>query len=227
MSLIDRLAVRVDCAKSQAKIISGKINGYFKVKKFLWVFEISKEVKKPHIHGLLIIDPISLKSMDTGRRWMSRQKDINTGKGSFSLSQVKDLDKYKAYLMKDLDPFDYNLTDEEMEQLYEEATRINIEKHEPMVSKLFHNITGSYIGDWEDGSRFVIDDREVLEKCLEYFKDRKLLHPTKTQMFQYVSTILSITGNDTSVFASYYDMFISKNFNSSHKPLRNKKGLKK
>lgn len=201
------LAIRIDVSKSEAVSLIDKINNYLKPADYLYTFEISKVAKKEHIHGFLEVD--DSKNLETIRKWISRQKWYK-GKGSTSLVSVKDTDKYLDYISKDMNIIKTNMDEDRIDHLIERALSINLDKKQSLISKLFHNVTGYYIGDYEEGTVMELEDTFVLKRCIEYFKVNKLLHPNRTQMFQYVQTILSITGNDVSVFADYYSIFSTK-----------------
>lgn len=197
--------LRFDISKSEAGDLIDKVNKYLSAISHLWVFELGK-TKKEHIHGYVK----SKKSkIDTVRKWITRQP-FYKGPSSFSVSVVSDKAKYLSYICKDMNILTTNITDEEQVYLIEEARKIKDDKGRSMVDKLFNFIVGDYIGDYDETQQTILTDRDVLDSCLKFYKTKKLLHPTKSQMFQYVQTILSLTNNDSSVFTDYYDIFIAK-----------------
>lgn len=201
------LAIRIDVSKKEALPVIDQLLDYLNHGDYLFTFEISKTVKKPHVHAFVEID--ESKSLETIQKWIRRQKWYK-GKGSYSLVQVQDNNKYLDYISKDMNILKTNMNEERIDELIERAGQIKVDKCKSMISKLFKYVVGDYIEDYEDGLVTILSDVDVLRKCIDFYKINKLLHPTRNQMFQYVQTILSITGNDTSVFVDYYSIFSNK-----------------
>lgn len=202
------LAVRLDVSESEALNAIDKINKYLKPGEYLFVFEISKKVKKPHIHGYLTVN--GSKKLESIRKWFSRLSYCKTP-SSYSCVEIKSTNLYLDYICKDMNIISTNMDEAQIEALLEKAADIKVNKSQSMVSKLLHFITGFYLSDYDLDVKTTLHNTHVLEKCIEYFRTNKLLFPNKSQMFQYVQTILSITGNEISVFADYYSIFVSQN----------------
>lgn len=201
------LSLRFDVSKEDSIPLIERLNKYLKCVNYLWVYEISKKEKKEHIHGYAQV-PLNFKE-DNMRKWIGRQKWYK-GRGTYSIAPVNDKNKYLNYISKDMNILLTTFDEAQIDHLMETAQTIADDKNRSMIDKLFNYVVGDYIADYEEGLKTPLDDFLVLEKLITYYREKRLLMPNKSQMFQYVQTILNITGNITSVFADYYSLFTVK-----------------
>lgn len=205
------LSIRIDITKDKALETVKELHSHLKCERnYLWVFEISRDKKKPHIHGYIKLE--SEVNLDNLGKWFRRRK-YYTGKGCYAVSEVKDNNCYLDYVCKDMNVIYTDFEEDRIEALLDKALKIKIDKERPLISKLFNYVVGEYIEDYDPEVKTPLTDKEVLQKLIQFFKSKQLLHPNRTQMFQYVQTILSITNNDTSVFIDYYSVFTVKEKN--------------
>lgn len=192
--LID-IAVRVDIPKKDSLACVEQINKYLSCVNYIWAFEISKDVKKEHVHGNVQIGT-GKKSLDTildtFRKWLSRSKWCKGKKGSFSVSKTNTKERYLRYIGKDADIVTTTFTEEQLEHIEEEVQKFKDSRNRSMIDKLFNHVVGYYIADYEEGLKTPLNDIDILQQIIDFYRVNKLLMPNKSQMFQYVQTILNI-----------------------------------
>lgn len=209
--LVD-IAVRVDVSKKDSLACVEQINKYLSCVNYIWAFEIAKDTKKPHIHGnvkIKIPPNVSIHTrVDTFRKWMSRSKWCKGKKGCFSVETTKIKERYLRYIGKDADIISTTYTEEQLEHIEQMVMEFKMSQNRSMIDKLFYHVTGYYMADYELDVHTPLIDQEVAESILEFYLKNNLLFPNKTQLFQYVATIMYRTGNKASIFASYTALFI-------------------
>lgn len=198
-------ALRFDVSFQDApSFIDALHSKYLKnIKSYLWTKEIAKETKKEHIHGFVSCDEIKKSTIRDFIRKQSFYKD-----GCYSIQTVKDITKYKNYIVKDMKILMSNLREDELDHLIDEAQRIDYEKKVRIEDRLLEWL---YPFIDEDDKVELYDNNTLLDKILEYFIDRKnkgywTLMPTRNQMFQYVSTIQARLGNKVALGLLYHNI---------------------
>lgn len=197
-------ALRFDTPHTEALSFIDLIHKKLKnLTKFLWVKEISTKEKKEHIHGFVSCDKITTTIRDLVRK-QKWYKD-----GCYSISTVKNYNKYNRYICKDMKILKTNYPEDELDNLIEEAQRIKMEKQMTLIDKLEDYIYDGFIDDEKEIKTF--SNNDLLDKILDYYTDKKnkdefILLPNRNQMFQYVCTLQARRNNKTSLALLYHNV---------------------
>lgn len=174
-----KYALRVDIKKKDALKFIELFRSKFSTTNSLFTFEISKVEKKPHIHAYYISDKIK-------KQTLSDFMKKNGLKGKYSNTEVTDENKYKLYIMKDLDILYTDLSEEEMDSLYEKTQDINFEKS----SKKHELLLNYHSNRCLENDLVFGDKKEIIRSIGLYHKENpRSLPPNKSQLFQYYSYI--------------------------------------
>ena len=201
--------LRLDTVKEEALTFVLEFNKRFKVIKGICGFEISKIEKKPHIHYSYLVEKEIKRSSISS--WMSAKKK----KGKYSNKAHTDNNKAFMYAVKDGDIiFNNAFSEEQYEELKDKQIeydkKVKEEKGLSMIDKLFNYVVEKEGIDLNTKEKQELPTKFcILDHIINFYRDCGLLLPNKSQMFQYICTIMSMlpTENNNDVMDMYNDIF--------------------
>jgi len=133
--------VRITLTKDDKAVafqLAGNYNKYFKVKEYLWSYEIASD-SNYHIHGMVTYINNKEPPSSTRSEWMAKQVAKKQGKSTSHHTEVDDVLKYGAYILKDGE-FITNMDKKKIDDFLLRVAQVKEDKKKSAVQKLLDKI---------------------------------------------------------------------------------------